>query len=82
MIVVTLICALLGSWQARVAYLRRWAIFHEAESRRYERLRLTAYSPEEIGVLNERATTHSVIADRCRAAADRPWTIVNETVFK
>jgi hypothetical protein len=82
MIVVTLVCVLLGCWQGRVAYLRRWAVFHEAECKRYENLRLTANSPEEIGVLNEKSTTHSVLADRCRAAVDRPWTIVNETVFK
>lgn len=34
MILVTMICVALGAWVGRVDYLRRWAVFHEAEENR------------------------------------------------
>ncbi len=34
MIVVTLVCVVLGAVVGRIDYLRRWAVFHEAEENR------------------------------------------------
>ena len=83
MIVVTLACVVLGGVMARVEYLRRQAVFHDAQQARhlaqwrksFERTNLADLEAHE----RELYFHHRLLAKEYRKAAYRPWVIVTET---
>lgn len=57
----------------RIEYLRRMAVFHEAEAARYQAMDF------DLGIL-QKGLSHQEIAREFRAAITRPWTTVDESL--
>ena len=77
MIVVTLVCVVLGG---RTAYLRQWAVFHQAEAKRhfayFEKDSMSLEGVQHI----RRVDQHLTLAKRFESAVNHPWVIVDARV--
>jgi hypothetical protein len=74
-VVVTLVAVVLGSWPARVAYLRRCEALHEREWIRLDNCRRLTGKKE----FADKAWEHMLLAARFRMAVEHPWAMVDES---